>query len=103
VVTSLVPTVELDGTHLGPAWDGVPDVQVHIEFRRHPRLVGLARVFRRDKRRSSSLSVVESVGESDTLWAAAGMARESKTRAAKKPHASARGMRLLLGRIEDHG
>jgi hypothetical protein len=43
-----------------------------------------------------SLSVVESVGEFGSFWAAAGMATESKIRNTKKPHASARGMRPLV-------
>jgi hypothetical protein len=45
---------------------------------------------------------VESVGESDTLWAAAGTATESKTRTTKKPHARERGMPPLPDGIEDH-
>jgi hypothetical protein len=55
------------------------------------------------KRRSSSLSVVESVGESGMFWAAAGMANESKTKVMKKPHIRGRGMYLLSDEIRDHG
>jgi hypothetical protein len=47
--------------------------------------------------------VVESVGESGTFWAAAGMANESKTRVIKKPQVKGRGMRLLSDEIRDHG